>query len=606
MRTYKFLTTLMAMFMLASCDVNIIVSSSTSSDSTNSISSTTTNDNSSSSSSLTSSSSSSILSSTTDSSKSNPTDDEGYVITPEDYFTNKHYVEDEAMLTSYVKISSMPENYPEYKEFKAYVSGAKLPLYNVKVNRNHYFSPNNYNRADSAVGIIKLEGKTTVQIQCPFEIKTISIKPIASNIKAIIDDVYNVASFEMSSAGQYTVEINGTTEHVLHLFVDGPTDDYSSYKNNAIYFGKGVHTKENSNYINDNNEIVLSSNQTLYIDYGAVVRAKIVSNNSVNVKVVGGGVIDGSVFDRDANANTRAIPFDFNFCTNITLKGVTFLDPAGWCLNIYFCDTVNIDNVKIITSRANGDGISLQSVRNAYIDRCFVRTFDDSIVIKNYPNWSNRNQEGTTKNINVSNCLIWTDLAQSLEIGYETVGEVMEDIKFKNITVLHNFHKPVLSIHNSNNANIKNVTYENVTVDDASMGKGDGYSAIIEFNAKYSSTWSNVQKTTKLGSVDTVKVTNLLVRGSSTSYPIIIEGDKENRTGYEQTEHYVSNVYLSDIKFGGKTINALNTKINKNEYTKGIYLLDPSGSEITGANLYRNLDDNELANYGRNVSVSQI
>lgn len=202
--------------------------------------------------------------------------------------------------------------------------------------------------------------------------------------------------------------------------------------------------------------------------------------------------------------------------------------------------------------------------------------------------------------------MIWTDLAQSLEIGYETVGEVMEDIKFKNITVLHNFHKPVLSIHNSNNANVKNVTYENITVDDASMGKGDGYSAVIEFNSKYSSTWSNVQKITKLGSVDNVKVTNLLVRGTSTTYPIIIEGDKESRSGYEQTEHYVSNVYLLDIKFGGKTINALNTKINKNEYTKGIYLLEPSGEEITGANLYRNLDDSQLANYGKNVSVSLI
>lgn len=607
MRTYKFLTTFIALFMLASCDVNIIVSSSTSHDSSNVSSSITTSDSSTSSSQFSSSSQTSSSSTiTSTSSSSSITDSEGYVITPDDYFTNKHYIEDENKMTSYVKIPSMPDNYQEYKGFKAYVSGTKLPLYNVKVNRNHYFSPNNYNRADSAVGIIKLEGKTTVQVQCPFKISTISIKPVAANIKATIDNVYNVASFEVSSSGQYTVEINGSTEYVLHLFVDGTEDDYSSYKTNAIYFGKGIHTKDNSNYINDNNEIVLSSNQTLFIDYGAVVRAKIVSYNSTNVKVVGGGIIDGSIFDRDANANTRAIPFDFSFCSNITLKGITFLDPAGWCLNIYFCDTVTVNNVKIITSRANGDGISLQSVKNAYVDRCFVRTFDDSIVVKNYPKWSNRNEEGTTKNINVSNCLIWTDLAQSLEIGYETVGEVMEDIKFKNITVLHNFHKPVLSIHNSNNANVKNVTYENITVDDASMGKGDGYSAVIEFNSKYSSTWSNVQKTTKLGSVDNVKVTNLLVRGTSTTYPIIIEGDKESRSGYEQTEHYVSNVYLLDIKFGKKTINALNTKINKNEYTKGIYLLEPSGEEITGANLYRNLDDSQLANYGKNVSVSLI
>lgn len=526
-----------------------------------------------------------------------------YLPIPEGYFSNRYYPEDSEMKVSEVTLIDAPDNYPKYEGFEVYVAGSLLDCYNVKVNRQHVFYPNNYDRANSAVGMIKLKGKTTVQIRCPFNIDSVSIKPLAREINPIIDSNYNVISFEVNSSGQYTVEINGTTEHVLHLFVSDNYYSIESYKTGSyIYFGPGVHNKYNSSYINSNNEIVLQSNQTLILDEGSVVQARIVSNNTTGIKVVGLGVIDGSTFDRNANENTRCIPFDFNYCQNFLLEGVSFLDPAGWCLNVYFCTNATIRDVKIITSRANGDGISLQSCQHIVVDRCFVRSFDDSIVIKNYPQWSNRNLEGTTDDILVQNCLIWTDLAQSLEIGYECVGEVMKNIRFKDITVLHNFHKPVLSIHNSNNANVTDVTYENITVDNPAMGQGDGYATIIEFNAKYSPTWSNVQKTTALGSVKTVKVKNMLVRGNNKNHTIRIEGSIDERPNYDSSiKHMVSGVTFTDVSFGGTKISSL-YKIAKNGYTSSIYI-SQSESEVTGATLPTNLTIDELGMYGRNVNI---
>ena len=103
------------------------------------------------------------------------------------------------------------------------------------------------------------------------------------------------------------------------------------------------------------------------------------------------------------------------------------------------------------------------------VKECFIRSWDDSLVVKNYPKWSNKSEHGATRNIRFNNIIIWTDLAQSMEIGYETIGEVLEDVIFDNITVLHNLHKPVISIHNANNANIKNIIFRNITVEDASM-----------------------------------------------------------------------------------------------------------------------------------------
>ena len=87
-----------------------------------------------------------------------------------------------------------------------------------------------------------------------------------------------------------------------------------------------------------------------------------------------------------------------------------------------------MNNIKIITARQNGDGISVQSCKNVNINGGFVRSWDDSLVVKNV-------ERGTTKDVTFDGVTVWTDLAQSMEVGYETNGATMNNITFKNITV---------------------------------------------------------------------------------------------------------------------------------------------------------------------------
>ena len=86
-----------------------------------------------------------------------------------------------------------------------------------------------------------------------------------------------------------------------------------------------------------------------------------------------------------------------------------------------------------------------------------------------------------------------------MEIGYETnkgnkIKPTITDITFQNITVLHNFHKPVMSIHNADNAEVSAIRYENIVVEDASMGKGDSSdnAQFIDIN-NLKSSWTSVQ-----------------------------------------------------------------------------------------------------------------
>ena len=148
---------------------------------------------------------------------------------------------------------------------------------------------------------------------------------------------------------------------------------------------------------------------------------------------------------------------------------------------------------------------------------CFVRSWDDNLVVKGY--------NGDTRNVTFENCVLWTDLAQSCEIGYETRAKVIEDITFRSITVLHAFHKPVISIHNSDHALVRRVLYENIVVEDAQMGQGDGTPYLIEFTTTESQ-WS---ATLRRGSIDGVTVRNVQVLSGIRPVLRIFSNDESSR-----------------------------------------------------------------------------
>lgn len=483
------------------------------------------------------------------------------------------------------------------------VEDTQLPLYNVKVNNSHKWVANPTSRDDVGVGYFFLEGKTQVTFSCQ-GMESCVIRPLASGVTATVAN--GVATFTLSSAGNYSIEPNGDATKAVFLFVstfDKMEDNNGNFQK-IITFPRGLHTSENNPNI-VNNTVTLHSNTKVILQDGAVVRARFVANNAANVAICGTGIIDGSTFERNPTTNKVTVPLDFNYCTGVKLSNFSVLDPAGWCVNWYFCTDSNIDGIKIISSRSNGDGISIQSCQRIDVTNCFVRSWDDSLVVKNYPQWSDRNKEGTTRDISFSNCIIWTDLAQCMEIGYETVGEVMDNISFTNITVLHNFHKPVISIHNGNNANITNVKYDTITVEDASMGRGDagGNNQLVEIAVEFNSTWSTNHKTTALGSIDGVVVKNVSVLDGNIALPIRVAGSRDMRSGYGASIHYVKNVVFDNIWAPQKAITSNYAYLSINEYANASFV---KGSKPILATVAQSLTAEQLQDYTDNAVVSII
>lgn len=501
------------------------------------------------------------------------------------------------LINGEVILTPIPEGVTKYEGVEVFVEDSPLEFINVKVNNSHTWSANPQNRSDSGVGYFSLKGKTTVTVKSE-SLESLIIRPLSAGVTPTVEK--GKATFVIKSAGCYSLEPNGDPKKAFYLFVSDIEEEVT-YSGNIIRFEKGLHDSSNNSLIK-NNTVNLSSNTTVILDEGAVVRARFCANNASNINIVGNGIIDGSSFPRNAQTGEVTVPLDFNYCSDITFSDFSVLDPAGWCVNWYFCKDSRIDGIKIISSRSNGDGISLQSCNDTEVYNCFLRTWDDSLVVKNYPQYSDKSKEGSTKNIRFSNCTLWTDLAQSMEIGYETIGEVMEDIFFYNITVLHNFHKPILSIHNANNANIKNVTFDRITVEDASMGRGDAGSnnQLCEIAVEFSKTWSTNHKTTALGSIDGVTVKNVSVASGNIVLPLRVAGSVDSRAGYGYTTHTVSNVTFENIWINGKGIKEGYSYLSVNEYAEASIL--PPTNEIKAEFLFSQTAE-AIANYANHAIV---
>lgn len=510
--------------------------------------------------------------------------------------------------SSAVYVSQIPQGVSLYGGAEIFIGDKKIPVYSVMVNVSQNWSGNNYQREESGVCLFALDGTATVTVKPKTQINYASVvRPLSAKITPIANLQENTLALTFKSAGEYVLEINGNAYNAIHFFISPPdgqgAEKYTGYAN-TIVFDAGLHTSANDSRIKSDNSIPLSSNTLVYLEDGAVVRGRFLANNASNIAIAGRGVIDGSAFERDAPKGTVTVPLEFNYCNNITLREFSVLDPAGWCVNFYFTQNSEINDIKIITSRSNGDGISLQSCKDITVDGCFVRTWDDSLVVKNYPRWDNRNIHGETENITFKNCTVWTDLAQSMEIGYETVGVKLQNVTFENITVLHAMHLAAMSIHNANNAEIRDVTFKNITIEDG-KNAADGV-GLIDFRVLYSSTWSDQHTSpTALGNVNEVTVENVKVI-SARRFGGTIGGCRDQRAGFE-SDHYVENILIKNVSLAGSrpAVKDCNFTLFQS-YLRSFEFAQEKNFEVTGAEFVFTQTEDYLKQFNGECAVNII
>lgn len=462
------------------------------------------------------------------------------------------------------------------------VDGHPLFVYDTAVNNTHSWK-NDYRPSLSAAPITSFDfegAPVTMKITVneAEELGDVVVRPLSYQIKPQVEG--NVITFQIAQPDVYTVEYNGSAMTAMHIFANAIDHDAPTESTDTVrYIGPGAWDIET---------MVLTDGMEVYISGGAVVRGTIVGNKVSGARISGHGFIDGSHHDSWLLLkNTAYVPVSLSGCSDISVSGIAMLDPNAWCVSLYNCDNVTIDGVKIITARPNGDGITIQSSRDITVSNSFVRTWDDSLVVKNYSG-----EKGSdSARITFDGCQVWTDLAQSMEIGYETnkgqkLKPTIEDVTFQNITVLHSFHKPVMSIHNADDCAVSGILYSNIIVEDASMGKGDaGENAQLIDITIASSSWSS---TKTRGTIDDVTFDGIYVLDGDDAIDFV-EGNlcPINIAGYDETS-MCTNITVNDLFVKGEAVTDENvtdnpsTSIHKN--TENIHFTNDGSlpEEIAG------------------------
>ncbi len=287
----------------------------------------------------------------------------------------------------------------------------------------------------------------------------VTIRPLSKGVKTIVNDgkVY----FTLREAGQYSVEINGRS-HNLHIFADAPEDGRLDPENATYYFPSGAHRLEE--------RLVLNSGESVYIARGAVVYGEIESTDADNVAVFGRGILDGSLVKRETEG-FGDVRIDglvhFTRCRNVVADGVILRDSALWTLTPINCENVTVNNVKVIGMwRYNSDGFDFVNSRNVRVSNCFLRTFDDTVVIKGlyFGGTDRSNEKMNNENYLVENCVLWCDWGGALEVGAETVADEYRNLIYRNCDIIRNADG-AMRLHCGDRAFVHDVLYDGIRIE---------------------------------------------------------------------------------------------------------------------------------------------
>ena len=383
------------------------------------------------------------------------------------------------------RVYPMSVGEPPSAAFTMTVDGAPTPLYSARVSKHpinrrwpgHQRPVEQTELASFALFEMDAPAQIVLKPSCPFH--NVIVRPLSRAVHPRVEA--GVISFTLPRAGAYTVELDGP-HCALHLFADpvkrygaGPRDE------NVLYYGKGIH---------DVGLIRLQSNQTLFLDEGAVVYARVEACDAHNIRILGHGILDGSrnhekiLFefgDREIEQFNKGFAVEnasrshlvqLEYCDHVEIDGITLRDSPLYTIRPIACRDLRIEGVKIIGNwRYTSDGIDMHNCERVHIKDCFVRTYDDSICIKGFDYLQDEADmlhngilHDTFRDVLVEGCVIWCDWGCSLEFGAETRAREICGVTFRDCDLIHNA-AVALDVKNVDYADIHDVLFENIRVE---------------------------------------------------------------------------------------------------------------------------------------------
>jgi hypothetical protein len=164
-------------------------------------------------------------------------------------------------------------------------------------------------------------------------------------------------------------------------------------------------------------------------------------------------------------------------CRDVRVEGIVILNNRGWTVIPRHSSNVTFDNIKMIAWNNNSDGIDIVGSKDVTIRSSFFRNNDDCIPIKAAAEGSDAappppESRGPSKydveNVLVSECVFWkAQGGNAFEIGFELRTNVIRNVVLRNSDIIHVEGGAAFSIHNGDWADVSDIEFDNVRVEDA-------------------------------------------------------------------------------------------------------------------------------------------
>lgn len=426
---------------------------------------------------------------------------------------------------------------PLSTEYSVTVNGQEVPVYLAQVSEHYRQSPLQMDDAYSFASF-DFSGSVTVAITCPIPLRSMSVRAYDRDIPVTLQG--NTATFVLERPGNFLIERNGNgRKDPLMLFANPlEVNQPKASDQGVIYFGPGRH---------DAGLISLTSNQTLYIDGGAVVTGRVVAKGD-NIRILGRGLLENA----GEKYFHKMILLDG--CTRARVEGIILRKQSRhWTLVAKDCDGIVVSNVKICGSfYGNDDGIDPVNTRNMLIEDSFIRTRDDCLAFKGMDD-----KRSNCEDITVIRTIMWSDQCCTILLGDESQAAHMRNITIKDCFVPYlsheGFPKKFLMLHSGEDMRLENIRIENIEI----RGEGQNHNYIemsCEFN-QYSK-----QKTA--GFIRNIQLRNVHLTGQEGGYFILFRGFDETRI--------IKDVRFEDCSINGKPLTSKYPNLRINEFTKNI------------------------------------
>jgi hypothetical protein len=268
-----------------------------------------------------------------------------------------------------------------------------------------------------------------------------------------------VVSLRLAGPGTAAIELNGDQAKPIFFFVKPPEVPPAPA---AVphYFAPG------KVYDLPKGKLLLKSGESVYIAGGAVVRGSIEARGKRTAPVKGVHIFGQGLL----MPTEKGQPLSLMNTEDARVEGLTLFNTLNWTFRIFESSRVKVSGVHVFATGKYSDGLDIMGSRDVEVRDSFFHSHDDCIAIKG-AKW---NFSGNVENITLDNLMIWKAVAgNGIEIGYETDVDTIRNITVRNIAIMHAgsksfpYRRAALSMHHCGRAEISNVLYEDITIEQA-------------------------------------------------------------------------------------------------------------------------------------------